>query len=92
MDAKTRGPNDARVDRGAISALERRRIFPAMNADRIRNVVAKLHGEEMPGALWIVTLCLRCGTMPVAEADEWRRQISARLAFLEITTPLRACH
>ena len=63
-----------------------------MNASRIRNVVASLHGEEMPGALWIVSLCLRCGTMPVAEADEWRRQISARLAFLEIPTTLRGCH
>ena len=61
------------------------------NPTRIRSVVATLSGDEMPGALWIVNLCLRCGTMPKAEADEWRRQISARLAFLELTAA-SPCH
>jgi hypothetical protein len=61
-----------------------------MDITRIQNVVATLSGDEMPFTLSLVGLCLRCGTMRVAEAEEWRRQISARQAFLEFATS--TCH
>ena len=37
---------------------------------------------ELRDALWFVDACERTGTMTAEDADEWRRRILARRAFL----------
>jgi len=45
-------------------------------------LVSQMTPPEISDALRFVDVCQWNGTMPAAEADEWRRRILARWAFL----------
>ena len=55
-----------------------------MNTARIDATLALLTPEEIAEAHRFVEVCERFGTMRQADADEWRRRIAARRAFLEL--------
>jgi hypothetical protein len=55
-----------------------------MNTARIDATLTQLTDDEIAEAHWIVEVCERFGTMRQAEADEWRRRIRAKQAYLEL--------
>ena len=58
-----------------------------MNTARIDATLSILTPEEIRDALWFIDLMERW-TMSQPEADEWRRRIRARQAFLELENGL----
>jgi hypothetical protein len=58
-------------------------LFPVMNTARIERTLSILTPEEMRDALLFIDLCEN-KTMNTLEADEWRRRIQARRAFLDL--------
>jgi len=53
-----------------------------MDPTRIAGLVSRMTPPELRDALWFVDACERTGTMTAEDADEWRRRILARRAFL----------
>ena len=47
-------------------------------------ILALMQPDEVPDALRFVAVLERGGRMGLEEADEWRRRILARQAFLEL--------
>ena len=54
-----------------------------MNTARIEKTLSILTPEEIRDALLFIDLCEN-KTMNTVEADEWRRRIKARQAFIEL--------
>jgi hypothetical protein len=70
-------PNLRRFARDAVSS-------PVVNTARIDATLAQLTADEIAETHWFIEVCERFGTMRPAEADEWRRRIVARRAFLDL--------
>ena len=55
-----------------------------MDRDRMRHILETLRAEEVEGVLTFIKLNERAVHTDAEEADEWRRRITARQAFLGV--------